>query len=206
MKKDLIICASIAMAILCSCGGSKNVANDGYYSNPSRNVKVAPTLTQKDREVREVDKLAAKETDKMRAVGIGNDVEEKYARREALRDAQTTLASYLETTIIALTKEFHKKASINNKKVSETNIEDYVESAVSQKISSKIIGVPEVYDVSDGTVSVYVCVELSKPTEQILGEVYDQLTVDEILWTDYNKQNFIKDNLDRLQELRESVK
>ena len=59
---------------------------------------------------------------------------------------------------------------------------------------------------SDATVQVYVCVELQKPTDQVLGEIYDQLTQDEILGTDYDKQKFIQDNKDRLQELREKSK
>lgn len=80
-----------------------------------------------------------------------------------------------------------------------------MENAVSQKVSTKLIGVPEVYDASDGSVQVYVCVELQKPTNEVLGEVYDQLTKDEILGTDYDKMKFIEDNKERLKELRDKL-
>ncbi len=206
MKKTFILMVFAGMALaMTSCGGSKKAAAD-YYNNPSPNAKVAPTLSKTKRETREVDLLAAKETTNMRAVGVGNDIEEKYARREALRDAQTVLAGYLETTIINLVTEYHKNANVNAKKFSETNIEEGVELAVAQKVSTKLIGVPEIYDVSDGTVSVYVCVELTKPTDEVIGGVYDQLSKDGVLGTDYDKQKFINDNKERLQELRDRVK
>lgn len=200
MTKNVFVSALCFMALmLASCGSSKKTTAGNYYSKTAQ-----PTL--KKREVREVDKLAAAETDKMRAVGIGNDFEEKDARKEAIRDAQNTLAGYLETSIINITQEYHKKSTANGKKFSETNLESYIESTVAQKVSTKMIGLPEVYDASDATVQVYVCVELQKPTEKVLGEIYDQLTKDEILGIDYDKMKFIQDNKERIQELREKVK
>lgn len=204
MKKMYFVSALCLTALMLgSCGSSKKATADNYYSNPTEKT-AQPTL--KKREVREVDKLAAAETDKMRAVGVGNDFDEKEARREAIQDAQNTLAGYLETAIVSLTQEYHKKANANAKKYSESNLERIVEATVSQKVSTKMIGTPEVFDASDATVQVYVCVELQKPTDKVLGEIYDQLTEDEILGIDYDKMKFIQDNKDRLQELRDKVK
>lgn len=202
MTKKIFAYALSLMLMLGSCGSQKKVAANNYYSEPQAPVS-QPTL--KKREIREVDKLVAKETDKMRAVGLGNDYDEKEARKEALRDGQATLAGYLETAIVSLTQDYHKKASANNKKFSESETEVFVETAVSQKVSTRIVGVPEIYDAADGTVQVYVCVELQKPTNEIIGEVYDQLTKDEILGADYDKMKFIQDNKDRLQELRDKA-
>lgn len=75
-----------------------------------------------------------------------------------------------------------------------------------QKISTRLVGIPEVYDLSDGTVRVYVCVELSLATDQVLGDIYDQMTRDEILGSDYDKMKFIQDNRDRIQELRDKLR
>lgn len=201
MKNSLIVSALCLMAmVLTSCGSSKRSTADNYYSNPKERTS-QPIL--KERKLKEVDKLARAETTKMRAIGIGNDYDEKEARAEALRNAQSTLASYLETTIVSLTQEYHKKAQVNMKKYSEANIQKLVEVAVSQKVSVRMVGYPEIYDASDATIQVYVCVELVKPTDQVLGEIYDQLTQDEILGTDYDKMKFIQDNKEQLQELRE---
>ena len=202
-KTNFALALWLMALVFASCGSNKKATADNYYSDSVQRT-AQPTL--KKREVREVDKLAAAETDKMRAVGLGNDFDEKEARREALMDAKSTLAGYLETTVVSLIQEYHKKAQVNAKKYSETNIERFVEATVSQKVSTKMIGTPEVYDASDASVQVYVCVELQKPTDQVLGEIYEQLTQDEILGTDYDKMKFIQDNKERLQELREKSK
>ncbi len=199
MKKSILTLTLGAIVVLMGACGSKK-SGDDYYNDPGRK------LTEKKREVREVDKLAAEEKDRMRAVGLGNDADEKYARREALRDGQTILAGYLETAIVAVTTEYHKKATANAKKFSESNLEEYVETNVAQKVGTKMVGVPDIYDKSDGTVSVYVCVELTKTTDQLLEQMYDQMTEDEVLGTDYDKQKFIEENKKRLEELREKVK
>lgn len=202
MTKKIFAYALSLMLMLGSCGSQKKVAANNYYSEPQAPVS-QPTL--KKREIREVDKLVDKETDKMRAVGLGNSYDEKLARKEAIRDGQATLTGYLESSIVSLVQDYHKNAAVNGKKYSESNTEGLVETAVSQKVSTKIVGVPEVYDAADGTVQVYVCVELQKPTNEIIGEVYDQLTKDDVLGSDYDKMKFIQDNKDRLQELRDKV-
>jgi hypothetical protein len=205
--KRIAFCMALLMGSLSlysSCGSSKSATQDNsYYNNPKAQVQQPEA---KKRETRKVDELAAKATTNLRAVGMGNDFDEKYARSEALRNGLATLASELQSSIVALTQEYHKKGVINQKKIAETSIEGMVETAVSQKVSTKLIGVPEVYDLSDGTVSVYVCVELVKPTDEVIGDVYDELTRDEVIGIDYDKQKFIKDNRERLEELRNQVK
>ena len=206
MKKIMILgCIVSGCIVLSSCGGSRQVTAAPRYQQEIATVRDdQPRL--KKRETREVDKLVAQETNKMRAVGIGVDFEEKEARREALRDAQNSLASQLETAIVSLTTEYHKKNTLNVKKLSEGNTEGIVEYSVAQKVAVHPVGVPEVYDASDGSIQVYVCVELNTPTSDVLGGVYDDLSKDQILGIDYDKQKFINDNLDRLKELRERVK
>ena len=204
MKKNVIMVAiTTATMSLMACGSTKSVVNQGY-NNSGQDGKQQSFMVKQ--QTREVDKLVAQETNRMRAVGIGNDYDEKLARREAQNDAKNTLAGYIETSVVALTSEYTKKTTINKKKISESNIEGMVETSVAQKVSTRMIGVPEVYNVSDGSIQVYVCLELVKPTEEILGEVYDDLSKDDVLGVDYDKQKFISDNKDRIQELREKVK
>ncbi len=191
------------MIVLISSCGSKQAATS---YNPTPTNKVRTELKHKRRDVREVDKLAAKATDRMRAVGVGNDMDEKYARREAMRDAQLTLVSYIETTVTSTVTEHYKKTTANNKKLSVTDIESFVRTAVSQTISTRAIGLPEVADVSDGTVTVYVCLELVPTTAELLGDVYDRLPADLAMGADYYKDTFIKDNKERLEKFRFQVK
>ena len=204
MKKTMLfLMFSVTMMLISSCGSSKKATADNYYSNPQRQEGFKKITEGPKRETKEIEKIAAAEIDNLRAVGIGNDTEEKYAKREAIRDAYNTLAGFLETAVINLAKEYHKRATVDSKKYSETNLEEYVETSVAQKIGKNhLIGLPETYEMSDGTVNVYVCIELDNTKEQVLGDLYDQLTKDEILGTDYDKQKFIQDNKDELDKLR----
>lgn len=205
MKKNLFVAAcGVAALLMTSCGSSKS-SQQGYY-NPYEKQQEEKPVFMKKQETREVDKLAAAEKDCMRAVGIGNDYSEKEARREAMDDARNTLASYIEQSVVSLTTEYNKKSTVNKKKVSEGNREGVVEYTVAQKVNTRLVGVPEIYTVSDGSVQVYVCLELTKPTQSVLGDVYDDLSKEDILGIDYDKEKFIKDNMDRIQQLREKVK
>lgn len=206
IKKTFTCVLCLAALLSTSCGSSKKAAADNYYVDPNpKKEGMLKQPTEKKRDLKEVEKLAATESANMRAVGIGNDFDLKYARREAIRDGQNTLAGFLETTIINLTKEYHKKATANTKKFSETNLEEYVETSVAQTISTRVVGTPETYDLSDGSIRVYVCVELSTPTKDVLSNVYDQMSQDEILGTDYDKTKFIEDNMNQLDQLREKA-
>lgn len=200
LKSALILSCS---SLLFSCGSQKNL-DSSYYANPN-NISTPQVPKETKREVREVDRLASQATDKLRAVGIGNDYNEKYARREAIRDAQATLAGYLERAIIEIVKEYNNNHTLNQAKVSEAQIEGYVETTVSQKISSIPIGMPEVYDLADGSVRVYVCVELQTETKKFLEDTYNNLTEKQILGIDYDKQKFIEDNMKTIEKLRNNL-
>lgn len=202
MKKFFIL-GMVALAMFFqSCGGSKQVANAGYYNNPY------PPQNQQMKELKtlKVDELVAEETDRMRAVGIATDIDEADARREALQAAQVELASLLETAIVALTQEYNKKTQKENKKLKEKQREEFIELTVTQKVSVKPIGAPERFMLGDGSFRIYRCVELQRPTAEVLGEIHDELTQEEILGVDYGKEKFIKDNLDKINELREKIK
>lgn len=47
------------------------------------------------------------------------------------------------------------------------------------------------YDLSDGTIQVYVCIELRDGIEKTSQELADTLSNDEILGVDFNRQKFI---------------
>lgn len=205
MKTIHILCTlALGALMLSSCGSSKKAAADNYYYNPKKFGTTAQP-TEKFIATKEVERLSAEKTENLRALGIGNDYDIKYARSEALRNGQAELARLLQSAIVEIAQEYHKKVDVTNKKFNETKIQDYVENIVAQKISSRIVGIPESYELSDGTVRVYMCVELAKPTDSVLKDIYGQMTKDEIINTDYDEQEFIERNKEVLQDRREKT-
>lgn len=210
MKKFSFLAAIAIAMFLQSCGGSKQVANAGYYNNPYPQQQYQQQSIQQqpmqELKTLKVDELVAEETDKLRAVGIANDADEMDARREALQAGQLELASLIETSIVALTQEYNQKNQVNGKKLKDEQRKEFIEFAVSQKISVKAIGTPDRFMLADGSFQIYRCVELKEPTADVLGEIHNQLTREEVIGLDYDREKFIKDNLDRIQELRENSK
>lgn len=212
MKKFTIFASLLVALLIQSCGGPRQMVNGGYYNNPYPQQQpqvqesAEPVIKSTKREVSEVDRLAAEETDKLRAVGIATDYDEQDARTEALQNGQREIASYIETAVIALTKEYSKKSQLNKKTFKESDRDDFVEFAVAQNVSVRPVGVPDIYDLSDGSVRVARCVELREKTENVLGKIHDSLTQEEIIGIDYDKQKFINDNIDRINELRDNLK
>lgn len=211
MKKTFFAVSCVLAFTLCSCGGSKQVANAGYYNNPYPQQQqyqqvVQPIQQQEALKALEVDKLVAEETDKLRAVGIATDADEGEARKEALQNGQLEIASLLETSIIALTQVYNQKNTVNNKKLTERQRKEFIEYAVAQKISTRPVGLVDRFRNSDGSFQIYRCVELSIPTANVLGQIHEELTKEEVIGIDYDKEKFIQDNLAKIQELRNQVK
>lgn len=194
--------ATALIVALSSCGSSKQAANADYYNNPQQ----ATTPQPQKLETLEVDRLAAEETDKLRAVGTATDIDEMDARREALQNGQLEIASLLESSIIALTQRYAQENDLNRKTLEDEQRKDFVEISVAQNISTHSVGVVERFLNADGSYKVYRCVELTKRTDEVLGNIYNDLVKEEIIGLDYDKQKFIQDNFDKIKELREQVK
>ncbi len=195
MKKSAFLTLVILALFMQSCGGSKQVVNTGIK-----------TPRQKELKTLEVDKLVADETDKLRAVGIATDHDEMEARKEALQNGQIEIASLLETSVVALTQLYNQKTTANSKKFTERQRKEFIELTVAQKISTHTVGAPDRFINDDGSYQVYRCVELKTPTAELLGEIHDELTREEVIGVDYDKKKFIEDNLEKIQELREKAR
>ena len=207
MKNFYFFALAVIALMMQSCGASKQ-ANVAYYQNPypqQQYQQPEQSTAPKMRQTSELDRLVAETTDKLRAVGVSDDYDESDARIEALRNAQLELATLLENSIIALVQQYQKKSELNRKQLDESQVESYVESSVAQKISARPIGVPEIYDLADGSVRVRRCVELIEKTEEVVGEVYDNLTAAEVIGIDYDKEQFVKDSMEQLQQLRDKL-
>ena len=186
--------------ILQSCGSSKQVTNANYYDNPHA------AQEEQRLETLNVDILVEEETDKLRVVGIGEDIDEADARMEAIRAGQREIASLLETTVIEFTRRHLQDYVKGNKKYKGSQTNGVVEYSVAQVISVRAVGTPDRYRLEDGSYKIYRCIELKTPTTEVLGKVYDDLTREEIIGMDYDRDKFINENMELLQELRAKTK
>lgn len=185
----------LLIPFMASCGSSKNMQDQNETSVPGRTRRtVDPTY-----------KLAAQETDKLRAAQSATSYLEDIALENAEAAAVTALASRLESAITGVRERFNRTSQINEKTMTKQDINNEIKTFISQRVQYKVIGEPSIYDNADKSITVYVCVELCEKTEKILEEAYDALTRDEIISIEYDKKKFIEDNKKELERLKNNV-
>ena len=192
MKKNILMVAfGIAMMLLSSCGSSKGAAEE--------------TKGRVRRTVDPVYRLAKEEGANLRAASSAISSLEDVALENAENAAVTLLASRIESSIIGVRERFNKSNQVDTRNLTEQQVTNYLQTYVAQKLSYKVIGEPSIYDNPDGTITAYVCVELTTPTEKILEDAYDKLTQDEILQTEFDKKKFVEENKEELKKLRDKT-
>ena len=209
MKKLFFAISVVFACTLCSCGGSKKVANSDYYNNPQGYVQSGQQQTvNQTRQRRTVDPmytLAKQEGERMRATQSATSHLEDVALDNAESAAAQALASRLETAIMGVRDRYNRTTQVNNQVMTEQDAQNHVKSYFAQKISYVVIGEPSIYDNSNGTITAYVCVEMKTKTEDVLSEAYDNLTREGVIAVEYDKKKFIEENKEELKKLQQQI-
>lgn len=199
-----------------SCGSSKNSQNEmmmqmmqqmmqqqlqNQQQNQQQNVSQGPKL----RESNPVYKLAAQESDKLRAAQSATSYLEDVALENAENAAVIALASRLETAIAGVRERYNRSSQSNGKTMTSQDANNEIKSYISRKLSYVVIGEPAVYDNPDKTITVFVCVEMREKTEKVLEEAYESLTREGVIAIEYDKKRFIEDNKEELKKLQSNI-
>jgi hypothetical protein len=192
MRKILLFVATVMMLVGVSCSSKKSAMADQYYDHP-KGKTVQPTRVAQQKSHVEI---AAEqyENGRLRAFSSVKDFDKNDARRDAIRSAQVELAMLIENAISQTVKEFRKKSTLNTKMLTERTIEDYIESFVVQVLKNTRVIDSQAYDLSNGTVEYEVCVEIPSPIDNVINEIGDNLSREGVLAVDYDKQEFVKEN------------
>ncbi len=182
MKKFQLITATLVTLVLVSCGSSqKNVASGEYYETPFAT-------------------MARQENGSLRSVGSARSFIEDVAAENAESNALSQLASRLATAVTINRDRYDKNTQGNTKVATEQEIQNHVVQFVDNlHLSYNVIGGPKFRKESDGSITAYVCIELTKNVESIAGQLYDTLTREEILSIDYDREKFINEYKNDLQ-------
>lgn len=212
MKKNILVMAfGMAAMLVTSCGGgtTKSVVDNSYYNNPQpyqrqTQPQAKPTLPERVAEIKasHVEKAASEvKNGCFRGYGLANDYDQGDARKDALRYAQTEIAELLERAIEGTTDEFRKKGnSLSGKKFNEKKLEEHIQTSIAEVIRNCRVVDYQAYKLSDGTIDYEICVEMSKPAEKVVEEVYDGIKREEIFEIDFDRDEYVKKNMERIQE------
>lgn len=196
MKKIFVI-ASIAV-ILSSCGSSKSTASVGQSQQQYAEQRPTRTLRQQ----LESEKLATEDCDKWRALGTTTSYVEKVARNEAQRDARNQLAQMMKVAVEGAAQDYEQNAQNNLKNSASALGEVVMSQFVAEEVKNSRAIHFDIFDLADGSVQVYVCMEIRGSKKDFENRLSNALERDKILETQYDRDRFVKKMADGLEEYK----
>lgn len=203
MKKVFLSLAVTAM-LFTSCGTQKQTTtSNSSYNQMLQNNTATPT--RKARPTEPCEELAWDRD--FAAVGTATSFNEKVARNEAIRDARYELGRMMQVAVEGAARDYLRNVTKNKKSTSESISEEINSQFFSECVKNSKVIKTTVYDLSDGQIQVYACVEvvagfdvLEKAAE-IAKNVLDK---DEELEVEFNKNKFKEEMKEGLKEYKEN--
>lgn len=147
---------------------------------------------QPKRQKREVDEcilLANEEGDFCRAYGEGTSFREGVALENAEMDAVVRIVQQFQSTVEGVRERYRGTAAKNLSTADEERLQGIIKQYLSGKASYRVLKT-SLYDLSDGTVQCYVCIEYRTPKETMTKELTNVLSDDGVLGIEFNRDRF----------------
>jgi len=125
-----------------------------------------------------------------RAVNQGNSVDYAMARRIALQNARTELASTIEATVKAVTEQYADQRQVGNRQEFQTRLEELSRTVVNQQLNDVRVAGDEAFREPNGTLTVWVAIEM--PKDAIQKALNNRLSNDERLKLDFDQAVFTR--------------
>lgn len=141
----------------------------------SKNNNVAP-VTRVARSLDPCEELALEECKYFRAAGSGTASNESEARSAAMSDARSQLAQMIRVVVDGSSQDYSRNMD-GDKKSAQSIGEEVMNQFVFQSLESTKPIMWSKYDLSNGKVQIYVCVEMTKDPEEFSTDLQAQLTI-----------------------------
>lgn len=200
MKKIFVLVAT-ATLVLSGCGASKK-AQMAYMYQQQQTVPQNQQPSRKLRTQEQCIALANEDSEYLRAYGTATSYVEKTAINEAERDARNRLAAMMKTAVEGAAQDYEQNASSNLQKSAETIGEQIMTQYVVGEVSNTKTLRTDIYDLSDGSIQVYVCIEMRKSTEEVIKGIDNTLDQNGIIQAKYDREKFYKSIKGGLEEYK----
>lgn len=182
-----------------SCASQRQIPQAQVSNEPKQ---VTRTLRTKEPCI----DLSLADCENFRAYGTSVSYIESVALSEAERDARARLANMIKVAVEGAALDYQMNANSNNKISSEQLGEVIMKHFVSEKITNTKIIENSIYDRSDGSIQVYVCIEMRDSKEDIKEGINDYLKNDERIKIEFDRERFIDKMFDELEKYKENNK
>lgn len=199
--KTLLISAAIAAATLFSaCGAQQKTAASNYPQPQQQQPQPRPARTM--RTIDPCIELANEDSENLRAYGTATSYIEKTALNEAARDARNQLAQMMKVAVEGAAQDYELNAAQNRKSSAETLGESVMTQFVAEEVNNTRIIKTSIYDLADGSVQVYVCIEMRSNMSDMGKQLDNVLDRDGIIGIQYDRERFIEKMFDGLEEYK----
>ena len=188
------IVAFATCVMFASCGAKKQVAQN----------EVRPTRTE-----RELDKCVLKAQEKssnLRAWATAVSYVEQQAVSQATQIARNELASAIRTSVEGAVQNFANSANADQRVTSKMLNGSLYHQYVAEELANGPPILTSMYDLSDGTIQVYVCIEMRPEINEVVNKIYksmkQEVSDDEILRMQLEQQQFEQQMKARLEEYK----
>lgn len=194
MKKLLLFPLLFSAAVLVSsCGPSRQTVQNSQQMYPARTLRTTEPCIE----------LANAESEFLRAYGTATSYVEKTALNEAERDARNRLATMLKVAVEGAAQDYEMNANQNNSKSASTIGEAVMTQFVSEELQNTRILKTNIYDLADGSIQVYVCIEMKSDENEMAQKLDNVLSQDNIIGIKYDREKFIEKMKSGLEEYKQ---
>ncbi len=233
MKKMNLFAIVMMMAVfaLSSCGAKKQLAQNGYYQqqpyaqqSPQQNpYQQQPTYQQPPqqsqqpqqsarptRTKREVEPCIAKALDptatNLRMYGTYTSYVEQEAISVAIQNARQELGGIINASVEGVLSQWVQSSQVDQRVTTDLlNGRDYT-TYIAEQIAMTPPIETSVYDLSDGKIQVYVCIEMrtsqNELTNNISKTIQREVSEDETLRQKFDQQQFKEQHKQGLEEYK----
>lgn len=184
----------IAAAMLISSCGTKQATEQ------PQNGTQRPTRTL--RQMTRSEELATENCDQWRALGTATSYVEKIARNEAARDARNQLAQMMKVAVEGAAQDYERNTQENMKSSAVSLGEAIMTQFVAEEVENSQPIWYDTFDLSDGSVQVYTCIEIRKNKKEFADKLNNTLEREGIIEAQYDRDRFIKKMSDGLEEYK----
>ena len=149
-------------------------------------------------------KLALENSEFLRAFGTATSYIEKVAMNEAERDARNRLALMVKLAIEGAASDYEKNASENLNNTAGTLGESIMRQYVAEQLTDTRIIKQTIYDLSNGQIQIYVCIEMRKTLEDFTDKLANELDRDGVIGLQQDRERFIESMQKGLEEYKKN--
>ena len=206
MKKFYVPAILSGALLFVACGSTKKMASSDYQYEQWKQQQEQAAMSQRPaRTLRTTEpciELAQADSENIRAFGTATSYVEKAALNEAERDARNRLAAMMKVAVEGAAQDYEQNANQNLKKTAGSIGESVMTQFVAEEIKNTRILKTSIYDLSDGSIQVYVCLEIQSDKNNFSQNLENVLDREGLIELQYDRDRFVQKMAEGLEDYK----